>query len=155
MSALQWSDDLALDLPAMDQTHIEFVELLSAVEQAGDAQLLAAWDALVAHTEQHFGQEDDWMQATRFAAGNCHSTQHRVVLQVMQEGARLGRGGRLDIVRQMAAELVIWFPQHAQSMDASLAHHLRHVAFDPATGQVHRPEHLPERALHGCGSQAC
>jgi len=155
MSALQWSEALALDLPAMDQTHIEFVELLSAVEQAGDAQLLPAWDALVAHTEQHFGQEDDWMQATRFAAGNCHSTQHRVVLQVMQEGARLGRGGRLDVVRQMAAELVIWFPQHAQSMDASLAHHLRHVAFDPATGQVHRPEHLPEQALHGCGSQAC
>ena len=71
---LTWSDTLALDVPAMDSTHQEFVQLLAAVQQASDAELLPAWKTLVEHTEAHFSREDYWMAATRFAAGNCHST---------------------------------------------------------------------------------
>ncbi len=82
MAALEWSDGLALDLPLMDTTHQEFVALLAAVQAADDVALLPAWLALVEHTEAHFGQEDRWMQATRFASSNCHSLQHRVVLQI-------------------------------------------------------------------------
>ena len=80
MAALEWTEALVLDLPLMDDTHREFVDLLAAVEQAGDDQVLPAWQALIDHTDQHFGQEDYWMAATRFASGNCHSTQHKVVL---------------------------------------------------------------------------
>ena len=40
MANLEWSDALALDLPAMDDTHQEFVELLAKVENAPDAKLL-------------------------------------------------------------------------------------------------------------------
>ena len=67
MAALQWSEELALDLPQMDHTHQEFVALLQAVESADDAALIGAWEDLVAHTDAHFAQEDRWMQATRFA----------------------------------------------------------------------------------------
>ena len=38
MAALQWSEELALDLPQMDHTHQEFVALLQAV--VDDAQEL-------------------------------------------------------------------------------------------------------------------
>lgn len=155
MAALEWSDALALDLPLMDETHVEFVELLALVECADDSQLLARWLALVAHTEQHFGQEDAWMASTRFAAGNCHSMQHKVVLQVMREGAVRAGQGDLQVLRMMATELALWFPQHAQSMDAALALHLRRVGFDAATGIVHAPAALPEGLVHGCGSTSC
>ena len=151
MAHLEWSDALNLDLPLMDDTHREFVDLLAAVDQASDAELLPRWRTLVEHTEQHFGQEDDWMQATRFASGNCHSMQHKVVLQVMREGAAMGARGELEPIRQMARELAVWFPQHAQAMDAALALHLRRVGFDPVTGQVHAPEALPAELIHGCG----
>lgn len=156
MAALQWSDALALDLPLMDETHHEFVDLLATVEAADDAALVAAWQALVEHTEQHFGQEDAWMAATRFASGNCHALQHKVVLQVMREGAaRAVDKGELHVVRAMAGELALWFPQHAQSMDAALALHLRRVGFDAVTGQVHAPDALPEGLIHGCGGASC
>ncbi|HNZ91616.1 MAG TPA: hemerythrin domain-containing protein [Acidovorax sp.] len=156
MAALQWSDALALDLPLMDDTHREFVDLLAAVEAADDAALVAAWQALVEHTAQHFGQEDAWMAATRFASGNCHAMQHQVVLQVMREGAaRTADQGELHVVRAMAGELALWFPQHAQSMDAALALHLRRVGFDAATGRVHAPDALPEGLIHGCGGASC
>ena len=91
------------------------------------------------------------MQATRFASGNCHSMQHKVVLQVMREGAAMGARGELEPIRQMARELAVWFPQHAQAMDAALALHLRRAGFDPVTGQVHAPEALPTELIHGCG----
>jgi hemerythrin-like metal-binding protein len=125
MTVLEWSDALVLQLPAMDEIHEEFVERLAAVEQAPDDALLAAWRALVAHTERHFGQEDEWMLGTRFASSHCHMTQHRVVLGVMREGAAQGAKGQLEVIREMARELAAWFVQHAQGMDAALALHLR------------------------------
>ena len=69
MSSLEWTDALALDLPAMDDTHREFVDLLAAVEEAPDDRLVTAWRALIDHTEDHFAREDRWMRDTRFAAG--------------------------------------------------------------------------------------
>lgn len=155
MAALEWSEALALDLPQLDETHEEFVALLAQVESADDAEILTRWQALIAHTEQHFGMEDQWMAATRFASGNCHSMQHKVVLQVMREGAARAAQGDLPVLRMMAGELALWFPQHAQTMDAALALHLRRVGFDAATGTVHLPGALPDGLVHGCGGAGC
>lgn len=155
MPNLEWSDALALDLPAMDDTHREFVALLAQVGTAADDALLAHWRVLVAHTDDHFSREDQWMQSTRFSSSNCHSVQHKVVLQVMREGITSGEAGDLGAVRQMARELAIWFPQHAQSMDAALALHLRRIGYDPVTGTVTMPEALPPGVIHGCGGASC
>lgn len=155
MPNLEWSDALSLDLPAMDDTHREFVDLLAEVETASDQTLLAHWRTLVDHTDEHFGREDQWMQATRFSSTNCHSVQHQVVLQVMREGITLAQAGDLGAIRQMARELAIWFPQHAQSMDAALALHLRGIGYDPLTGIVAMPEALPHSIIHGCGGASC
>lgn len=153
--ALVWSDALQLELPQMDDTHREFVELLSSVQRASDAELLDCWNTLVAHTVEHFDQEDRWMAETGYASGNCHAVQHKVVLQVMREGATRAADGELPLLRLIADELAQWFPQHAQSMDAGLALHLRSVGHDPATGQVARPDALPAQEITGCGSAAC
>lgn len=153
---LVWSDALSLSMPVMDATHQEFVHLLSVVQAAPDDALLPAWDALIEHTDDHFRREDDWMLATGFAPANCHSTQHKVVLQVLREGARKGRDeGDLAVIRQMAHELTLWFPHHAQTMDAGLALHLKSVGYDPATGKLSSPDALPADALTGCGSGSC
>lgn len=155
MSALQWSDSFALDLPFMDDTHREFVDLLALVVSAADDDLLPAWKTLIEHTDEHFAREDQWMQSTRFSAGNCHSLQHKVILQVMRDGAKRGLSGELGVVRQMANELGVWFPQHAQTMDAALALHLRNTGYDPVTGIVHAPHALPAEEIHGCAGATC
>ena len=152
---LEWSEALQLELPQMDDTHREFVDLLAAVQAADDTDLTTHWNTLVAHTVEHFGQEDRWMRETGYASGNCHAVQHQVVLQVMREGATRAAAGELALLRLIAGELAQWFPQHAQSMDAGLALHLRSVGHDPATGQVARPGALPRSEITGCGSVAC
>lgn len=155
MPALPWSDALELGLPFMDDTHREFVDLLARAEAADDAALPAAWDELIAHTDDHFGREDDWMRATGFSSVNCHSTQHKVVLQVLREGAARAAAGDLAPIRQMIAELAVWFPHHAQTMDAALALHLRGVGYDPETGEVLEPSKVPVEAISGCGGVTC
>ena len=155
MPYLQWSDALSLDLPIMDDPHREFVGLLAQVQRSPDATLLTAWQALVLQTNDHFGQEDRWMRATRFAAINCHSLQHQVVLEVMREGLVKAAAGDLAALREMASELAQWFPKHAQSMDAALALHLHRAEYDPVTGKVHQLDALPAEAIHGCGGDVC
>ena len=59
-STLLWSDSLALGLDVMDETHREFIVLLSLVDQAGDTDLLPAWQRVVEHTQDHFDREDQW-----------------------------------------------------------------------------------------------
>lgn len=153
--ALAWSEGLELGLSFMDDTHREFVDLLATAEASDDASLPAVWEALIAHTDDHFSREDAWMQATGFASGNCHSTQHKVVLQVLREGAQLAAVGDLAPARQMIKELAVWFPQHAQTMDAALALHLRGVGYDPDSGEVLEPGRLPAGQIHGCGGASC
>lgn len=155
MPVLEWSEALSLDLPLMDDTHREFVDLLAAFDAAAEPDRLAAWRALIDHTQLHFDQEDRWMRETRFAAGNCHGVQHKVVLQVMREGLKRAESGEPEILRMMSGELALWFPLHAQSMDAGLALHLRRVGHDPSTGDVRHPDALPRDEISGCGSAAC
>ena len=154
MATLQWSKELELDVPAMDATHREFVEMLTQVEEASDALLLERWNHLIAHTVEHFGQEDRWMEATGFSTGNCHSTQHKVVLDIMREGQKRAESGDLAMVRGMTPELASWFSYHAQTMDAALAQHMAAVGFDIDSGQVRHAVALPAEPISGCGG-AC
>ena len=151
MPSLVWSDALSLSMPVMDATHQEFVDLLAIVEASSDAELLANWQTLLKHTDEHFAREDKWMQDTGFAPGNCHSSQHAVVLTVLKEGATRGAEGDLAPIRQMAQELTLWFPHHAQNMDFGLALHLKSMGYDPETGELSNPDKLPEQAISGCG----
>lgn len=150
MPSLQWSEALSLDLPIMDDTHKEFVDMLASVEQTPDTGLTGLWDRIVAHTRDHFGREDDWMQQTHFASCHCHSGQHHVVLQVMEEIGRRAKEGELPLIRDLSVELGQWFSQHAQSMDAALALHMRRVGFDAVTGVILHPEEIGQDDGHGC-----
>lgn len=157
MPTLTWTADLALSHQQMDTTHEEFVELLGATEAAlvdSNDAALAAYDALLAHTIGHFGQEDRWMTATGFAPENCHSFQHAQVLGLMHEVSRMAREqGDFGPLERVLPELAGWFRAHAQTMDAALAAHLDQVGYDVTTGSIARP---PAAAgMTGCGGASC
>ena len=125
---LTWSDDLVMNMDKMDETHREFVDMLAATELAPDAQLLQSFTDLIAHTESHFGGEDQWMKDSAFGPGGCHSDEHDMILKVMREALRRGQAdNNLSLVRQLTSELAIWFDNHAKSMDAVLAMYLKDV----------------------------
>jgi hemerythrin-like metal-binding protein len=158
MTALAWSEDLCLNQPQMDQTHQEFVELLAqarvALEGGDHARALSDFEQLIDHTVEHFAQEDRWMLATGYAPQNCHTRQHETVLTLMREVLRLARDeASWEPLRVLVSELALWFPQHAQMMDAGLAQHLAAVGYDIGTGRLSGA--LPEEAIRHCGGVGC
>ena len=161
MTALTWTNSLALDHPQMDATHEEFVALLAATDAAltgPKPELLRCFEALCDHTIEHFAQEERWMEATGFAADNCHAGQHQQVLGIMLECAQRAADPQAPDFEPLEAavgELASWFPRHAQMMDAGLAEHLVAVGFDVATGQCREAVAADGEALTHCASAHC
>lgn len=157
MTTLSWQPEFALQQPRMDHTHVEFVELLAAVENAPPgAAADAALRALLDHTESHFEQEERWMEQLGFASENCHSMQHESVLQVLREVVRRhGQAADEALVGHLVAALAEWFPVHATMMDAALAMTMAERGFDAETGTLARPLAADAPAIAGCGGSAC
>lgn len=159
MSILTWTDAFALGQPRMDDTHREFVDLVASLEASlgGPPQVTdSALDQLLAHTVEHFAQEERWMAAIGFAPENCHAFQHAHVLQVLREVTRLHREeGDLALVRQLVGELSKWFPVHAQAMDAALVEVMVERGYDAETGRVARPLPTETAPITGCGGASC
>jgi hemerythrin len=159
MTALTWSETLALKQPRMDQTHREFVELLQGLAAAaarGPAAVDDVLAALIQHTEAHFDQEDRWMSALGFAPVNCHSAQHAQVLSVLRE-VQQGRAWPSDpaLMPTLVDELGRWFVAHAQTVDAALAQRMIECGYDPDCGHLMQPPAASLEPITGCGSTRC
>ncbi|WP_428508700.1 hemerythrin domain-containing protein [Roseateles sp.] len=158
-TTLAWTEALVLNQPQIDQTHQEFVALLNELGDAlaqPEPDPLPLYARLLSHTEQHFAMEEGWMAATGFAADNCHSKQHAMVLDVMRQVlAHTHAHADLEPMRNLVPELVNWFPAHADMMDAALVFHMSQVGYDPLTGQTTQPMATEASGISSCGSQGC
>jgi len=116
----------AVGFAPMDAIHREFHELLGALGEPGDQgeKLLALHE----HLLRHCSQEERWMIDSGFAACACHAREHETLLEVISEVRRRFDAGDSEIVTSLAEELPRWFEQHANTMDAALAVHLRDLA---------------------------
>ena len=120
-NSFEWTDAFLLGFHPMDDVHREFVDIVDAMLGCADADLGANLDIFAEHAESHFTQERVWMEKTAFPATECHVDEHNAVLKSLAEVRLLVVAGRFDVGRSFVAELVRWFPGHADYMDASLA----------------------------------
>lgn len=121
-TAFGWTDSYLVGFSPMDDTHREFVEFVDAMFKATDANIAERLAQLIAHSEQHFSQEQMWMEQTSFPAAECHTNEHDAVLNSMREVlAYLEKDGDPNEARRLAIELTRWFPSHTDYLDASLA----------------------------------
>jgi hemerythrin len=125
-----------VDLERIPQVPLDFVNadhreegrLLNALAEAVEAtragraeatEVLQAWDALFAHTEQHFGREEAAMLRTGFPPYPVHKGEHeRVLAEMRTEGERFRAGG--DAARLWAyvsSDVPAWFVGHIETMD--------------------------------------
>jgi hemerythrin len=116
-----WSDNFLLGYGPMDETHREFVELVEGLLTCADVEMAERLARFAAHSEAHFADELQWMQATDFPATQCHADEHAAVMKSVREVQELVQAGNVEIARSLAQELARWFPGHAGYLDASLA----------------------------------
>lgn len=124
MALLEWTDEFVLGEARMDDTHREFVDCLNAVGAAGDDTLLAVLDRFVVHTDAHFADENARMKESDFPPAHCHLNEHENVLKICKEVREMVAGGKHEVGRVLARELVPWFKNHASTMDQMLAYWL-------------------------------
>lgn len=128
MALIEWSEKFALGVERMDDTHREFVEQLNALHAASDEEFVALLDRFIAHTVEHFEQEQRWMTEIDFPPAHCHAQEHDGVLKIMREVRTMVTDGKREVGRVLTRELAPWFENHAATMDATLAFFLRCVA---------------------------
>lgn len=150
---LSWSDDLLLGDPRTDDTHQEFIELVNATAVAAPDNRLSVYRQLLAHTVEHFAQEERWMLACGIQPDFCHFGQHASVLEVMKEVERRALAGEGAYIDSMIEALVEWFPGHANSMDASLVAYLQEKGYDTATESLRVGVTRMETAAPSCGHE--
>ena len=113
----------------MDDIHHEFVDLIGQLELAEDAQLPTLLEAMEAHLQQHFAEENQWMEESQFPPRQCHMDEHAAVLKSVAEVRVKLAEGNVQICRALVDALVDWFPGHATHLDSALAHWLSKQRF--------------------------
>lgn len=129
-----------VNLDAIPQVALDFVnadhreegrllnELADAVEghRGGKVPVEAVLhrlEALLGHTQEHFGREEQAMQRAGFPPYPVHKAEHDRVLEEMEvEATHFRETGDTARLRRYVRELVpAWFISHIQSMDAVTA----------------------------------
>jgi len=154
-TTLDWTAALSVGDARMDDTHEEFVSMLNLLLAAMPTQQLPLYRAFIVHTVEHFAQEERWMLATGFSADNCHAGHHATILETMNAVLEHSEKGDAGIIMRMAQALFEWFPQHAASMDAGLAQHLKNVGFNSSTETLADPSTVRPASMSGCGTVSC
>src|SRR5690554_5952193 len=152
---LAWSEHLRTGDGRMDDTHEEFVQMLNELLALPESEQLPLYLKFIDHTVEHFAQEERWMVAVGFAPDNCHASHHATILETMRAVVEHHEKGDTDIINRLAEALVEWFPQHAASMDAGLALHMKEVGFDSSTETLADPSKVKPATMTGCGSVHC
>ncbi|MCL2022622.1 MAG: hemerythrin domain-containing protein [Betaproteobacteria bacterium] len=126
---MEWKESYVQGLPRMDDTHREFVACINRLAAASDEEVVHALEDLLAHTEEHFAQEDRWMEESRFPPIHCHTGEHARVLDSLKQTLAIALQNNPGIGGIIAKELESWFAQHAATMDAALAAHMRRANY--------------------------
>ncbi len=117
---MAWSEQYALGVPEMDQTHREFIELAEALLAASDNEFASVFARLHEHTRQHFEAEGKLMKACRFPAIGEHHAEHLRVLGELAFFSRAVAHGRQASAKVYVQSLPGWFATHLATMDAAL-----------------------------------
>lgn len=149
MAAMEMTEKLTLGLGPMDQTHVEFVDAYNRLLGVTGAELLAAMDDFIAHSVEHFDQENRWMAQIGFPG--CHKAEHDRVLAVCRDVRKRMERGDVALGRQLIQELPLWFDNHVATMDAALASYIQSIDYDTETGEIRNP---PKEDCDD-GSSAC
>ena len=136
MPVMEWNDALVLDGGVMDETHREFIELLNRLADAPEDRVLEVVDEFIAHTEEHFGQEQLWMEQMSFPPAQCHLNEHQGVLQIAHEVRNRVAAGETRFGTVLAKAVAEWFASHASSMDHVLALYMKEVGFNPEASKA-------------------
>ncbi|MDY0050520.1 MAG: hemerythrin family protein [Halothiobacillaceae bacterium] len=123
----------------IDRTHAEFIELVKRTIEADGTAFPALFDALYAHTREHFAAEEALMVKNAAPATQEHCTEHgriladmrrfneRILADMRRFNERILAGRPMMARAWLRDTLPDWFALHTTTLDSVLAAHLHRL----------------------------
>ena len=128
MALLQWKDQYAIGIDAVDHEHRELIDLINRIHDrwaaTGSRDLIEAFlGDLYAGISAHFALEERFMRERRYDGLAAHKDDHERLLDELRE---IMESFDLDpdASGALAARLDDWFSRHFETHDARLHHAL-------------------------------
>lgn len=121
MQTVKWSRELAVGVPAMDESHKALLKQLEQALIAPDDCFAQTLLALIAQIELDFREEENVMENIDYPGIQGHQEQHARVLGALHHIAPRVMNGDLALGREAVELLPRWFQLHMTTMDTALA----------------------------------
>jgi len=122
----EFPDNLRVGVTSIDSRHEEFWSLFEKLKASNDAEFLAVFEKLVAHTKEHFAEEEADMESREYPNKYEHQQEHQKALDEMGYFMDKAKSGKLFFAKAYANDrLMDWFGQHLLNMDSDLARVLK------------------------------
>lgn len=105
----------------MDDAHQLSVLLIRQLALASDEDELARLEQLRFHCEEHFQQEESWMDGAFFPSPEPHLQEHAAIHAALISARARLQAGQHGAGRTLSRELFEWFDRHYATHDAALA----------------------------------
>ncbi len=126
MPLVEWTEELVVGVPAIDNAHHEFVDLLNALSTAPEARFRDLFARLMKHSREHFAEEERMMERSAFPIMEVHKAEHERVLKELEEVQSQLDEGEYEAAREYVREqLSAWFVLHRNTMDYVTAVHIQ------------------------------
>lgn len=121
MKASDPAQSFSLGIPFMDASHESLMAKLQHIATCPDDEFCQAYCDLTAIIESDFREEEEAMEAIRFAGLQRHREQHARVLSAMHHCRPQVMAGDIAAGRKVIELFPQWFSIHIATLDHALA----------------------------------
>lgn len=132
MDIMAWTDDYAIQIPAIDSEHRLLLTMLNDVERLAEqpsplqtSLVSAALDNLVNAVKRHFASEEQFLAAIGFPDLDRHRTEHAQLGNQMDRFCRTVKRGEQQIDERLLLFLRDWYLRHIILHDSRIGSYCR------------------------------
>jgi len=130
--SLQWTEDLAVGYPLIDEQHKSLFDqferfIVACEERRGPEHLRELFAFLDRYVTRHFQAEEELMERSAYSDIRRHRQQHRYFIEQLAELERelATTGPTIQVIIRTNKALIYWLTEHIREVDTGLAAHLR------------------------------
>lgn len=128
MNFIQWSDELMVNVPIIDQQHKNMAEIINALHMTlgsgKDMKAKLLMKDLVEDVKIHFETEEDLMKNNKYLNFFSHKLEHDRFVKKVEELNEQVQSGKVQVNLEMMKSFKNWFYNHIDINDKKLGDYL-------------------------------
>lgn len=138
MGTLDWTEALAIGLPALDDQHKQlftiFDDLIKAIERSeGEDALKEIFTRLKEYTKYHFTDEENYMKGIGYPDSDSHAAEHALLMVRVDTLWRLLEGGENVSPKGVSLFISDWIVGHIINSDTKIGHYAASLTLTDTT----------------------